>query len=223
MSYMPRQLLRRVEPDPIIHRPVEGTDILITWNEQHNIHEYTVPQCYACPVRREGAEYDSLLGRSHAVEISQYALSEPQPRKIEPIPMKSWTRPKAPSKLAGRKGTRRGWKRQNPPGLRDAGETRPGVRTMQGVVFASPDLIADVEKGRAARFVRARVDRIGGCLDDAIVVITLRRSQLVERYERVFGRVPIVGRLDMEWIEEEVERYVQSVAQADAIIAGYGG
>lgn len=36
------------------------------------------------------------------------------PRDV-PGPMK-WVRPRCPSKLKGRKGTRRGWKRQHSPG-----------------------------------------------------------------------------------------------------------
>lgn len=51
----------------------------------------------------------SFLGVDFIVKTAQEQMRTP--RDV----MGPWVRPRCPSKRAGRKGTRRGWKRKNPP------------------------------------------------------------------------------------------------------------
>lgn len=51
-----------------------------------------------------------------------------------------WVRPRCPSKRAGRRGTRRGWKRRNPPRWTYA------FREMQGEVIVTPGQLSALRK-----------------------------------------------------------------------------
>lgn len=62
-----------------------------------------------------------------------------------------WTRPRCPNKkLHGRKGTRKDWKRRNPPAYRAQGEPRQVefISTIDGVVYLTDELRAQVKQAQ---------------------------------------------------------------------------
>ena len=54
--------------------------------------------------------FPGTVGGMRVIEVS----ADKQKRTPCDVPLR-WVRPRVPSKLNGRKGTRRGWKRKNPP------------------------------------------------------------------------------------------------------------
>lgn len=105
-------------------------------------------------VKRPDIADDELLALMPTPAIAgelfgvQVIVTDHLPRSI------IWTRPRPPSKAKGRKGTRRAWKRANPPALRPEGPPL-GPYQYGRKIICSPDQLDALRAALKARAASA--------------------------------------------------------------------
>ncbi len=204
--------------EPIVRRVV-GDDVTITYNARGEV-EYEVPLQYKVPLTRRIDGIATLGGRDALVSArGAFELDDERPLRIEPLPVKTWTRPRPPSKQKGRRGTRRAWKLKNTPGWRDMGETRRGVQMFDRILWSAPALEAEFALADGpGRYMDHELLDYGGLLK---LIVTLSRPRLVERFQRVVGS-RLSSYLASDNHTVEVEHYCGSQEEAYRILRQSG-
>ncbi|UTU09586.1 hypothetical protein CcrBL47_gp300 [Caulobacter phage BL47] len=132
-----------------------------------------------------------------------------------------WVRPRCPNKrLEGRKGTRKAWKRANPPGWRAVGP--PKLQRFyvmhNGILYLTDEQVEQIKAVEA----RGRVLDVRLNDDRGITVATISREKLqhVERIESSLGHGVSSELGTQTYVEEEV-RPLRSRAEADELMEAF--